>query len=293
VFNYLGVLSSENASMSVDRMGTWSVIVEGANTYSPDLNRKATRAHMEQIVYRQKGVMIATDYLVNSGGVIFAAQEHLIKTPDHLHLPEKIFGDRKAVECWLADHAGEFAELSERRRIAGEEYREKIIRHNMDELVELLTSDVNLLPCQAAERISLRRLTAKEHERTAKDIMEAIPTIEVSKTIQQAAALLVEKTSTILAVLSSEGKLAGVVTDWDITRAIAQGSSGDLALEKIMTSKVISASPSDSILDIVHKLEQNKISAMPVVDNGAVLGMVNSDLLAYRYLLRYLESEAE
>ena len=36
VFNYLGVLPSEACSMSVDQMGNWSVIIEGANTYSPD-----------------------------------------------------------------------------------------------------------------------------------------------------------------------------------------------------------------------------------------------------------------
>ena len=293
VFNYLGVLPSEGASMTVDRMGEWSLIVEGANTYSPDLNRKAARARMEQVVYRQKGVMIATDYLVNSGGVIFAAQEHLVKTPAHLHFPANILGNHQAVDHWLNEHAAELAALSEKRRIAGEEYREKIIRHNMDELVELLTSDVNMLPCQAAERISVRRLTAKEHERTAKDIMQPIPTIEVSKSIQEAAALLVDQESTILTVLSMEGTLTGIVTDWDITRAIAQGFSGDLNLEKIMTRNVIFASPSSSILDIVHELEQNTISAMPVVDEGRVLGMVTSDVLAYRYLLRFLESEAE
>lgn len=293
VFNYLGVLPSEGASMTVDRMGEWSLIVEGANTYSPDLNRKAARARMEQVVYRQNGVMIATDYLVNSGGVIFAAQEHLVRTPAHLEFPHEILGQREAVDRWLGEHAAEFAELSEQRRIAGEEYREKIIRHNMDELVELLTANVNMLPCQAAERISVRRLTAKEHERTAQDIMQPIPTIEVSKTIQEAAALLVEQGSTILAVLSTEGTLTGIVTDWDLTRALAQGFSGDLNLDHIMTRKVIFASPSSSILDIVHELEQNTLSAMPVVDEGRVLGMVTSDLLAYRYLLRFLESEAE
>ena len=84
--------------MTVDRIGKWSVIVEGANTYSPDPNRKAARIRMEQIVYREKGVMIANDYLVNSGGVIYAAQEHIIKTPDHLQIPEKMLGDRMTVE---------------------------------------------------------------------------------------------------------------------------------------------------------------------------------------------------
>ena len=288
--NYLGVLPSEKCSMRVDRMGTWSLIIEGANTYSPDPNRKAARTRMEQEVYRQKGVMIANDYLVNSGGVIFAAQEHIIPTPAHLQIPAKILGKPKAVDNWLSKNAAEFSEISARRLEAGIAFREKSIRRNMTELVDLLASDSALLPCQAAERISLHRLTEKEKERTAKDIMEPIPTIGKQASLADAAALIVQSQSNIIAVLSQDGKLAGVVTTWDITRATATGVSED-SVEKIMTRKVISANPIDSILDIVTDLEQNQISAMPVVENGTVLGVVSSDLLAQRYLLRLLRSQ--
>jgi homoserine O-acetyltransferase len=92
-------------------------------------------------------------------------------------------------------------------------------------------------------------------------------------------------------VLSSKGKLAGVVTSWDIANAVSQGVCEELSLENIMTREVVSASPADSLLDVVRKLEQNRISAMPVVENGEVLGMINSDLLAQRYLPHYLESQ--
>jgi glutamate dehydrogenase (NAD(P)+) len=75
ISNYLDTDRSTNPSMLVDQIGHWNLIVEGANTYSPDPERKAARSRMERAVYRQRGVLIATDYLVNSGGVIFAAQE--------------------------------------------------------------------------------------------------------------------------------------------------------------------------------------------------------------------------
>jgi len=84
IFRYLGIEESEEASMLAKYMGDYRVIVEGANTYSPDPIKKTLRQRMEQVVYQQKGVMIANDYLVNSGGVIFAAQEHVVPTPDHL-----------------------------------------------------------------------------------------------------------------------------------------------------------------------------------------------------------------
>jgi len=288
IFNYLCVRSSENPSMTVDRMGKWSLIIEGANTYSPDPNRKTARIRMEQIVYREKGVMIANDYLVNSGGVIFAAQEHVIKTPDHLQIPEEMLGNREAVQKWLKDHTNEFAELSKQRLIAGEEYREKVIHNNMIELVDMLTKYPDMLPCTAAEQISLQRLTAKESQRTAKDIMIPIPTIDVKSTIQEAASLIIKEVSDIIAILSS-GKLVGVVTVWDITKAIAEGNV-DATLDKIMTRDVITANPKFTIVDIVRELEQYKISAMPVVQEGTVLGKVNSDLIAQRYVLDLLQS---
>ena len=288
IFNYLGVRLSESPSITVDRMGKWVLIVEGANTYSPDPNRKAARTRMEQIVYREKGVMIANDYLVNSGGAIYAAQEHIIKSPDHLQIPKEILGDRKKGEKWLKDHSEEFAELSKQRLRAGEGYRENVIHHNMIELVNLLAANPDILPCTAAERISIQRLTDKENESTAEDIMITIPTIDVSRSIQDAAALMIENNSGIIAVLS-EDKLVGVVTDWDVTKATAEGV-GVVNLEEIMTKDVITASPDFTILDIVRELEQYQISAMPVVKQGKVLGMVNSDLITQRYILEYLQA---
>lgn len=292
VFNYLDVTLSKETCMTVDRMGQWAVIVEGANTYSPDPNRKAVRIRMEQEVYRRKGVMIANDYLVNSGGVIFAAQEKMVPTPHNLQIPESHLGDRKAVDTWLEQHKSEFAELSARRLEAGEAYRERVIRRNMIELVDLLAANADMLPCKAAERISLQRLSAKENERTAKDIMEPIATVTASDTIQQAAAVIVETRSHLIAILSPEGKLAGITTSWDVTQAIAKGISGQSLVEHIMTRDVISARPNQRIVQVVRKLQQHEISAVPVVDDeGMVLGKITVDLLSARLLLPILQSQ--
>jgi len=173
VFKYLGVLASEDASMKVNGMGDWSVIVEGANTYSADPNEQAARKRMEQIVYRQNGIMIANDYLVNSGGVIFAAQEHMIKTPDHLQIPDKMLGSPQAVERWLKSNAAELARMSEERLEAGEAYREKVMRGNMIELVDLLAGDAGPAAQQssrtnqsaAADRQRKRPNRQRHHDR--------------------------------------------------------------------------------------------------------------------------------
>jgi CBS domain-containing protein len=122
--------------------------------------------------------------------------------------------------------------------------------------------------------------------------MESILTIPIESNVRQAAQLLVEAGSPILAVVNSKGELAGVVTDWDITCATALGSVEDMPLQKIMTRDPVTASPTDTILELVRKLEYHEISAMPVVDNGVATGMVNTDLLSRRTLLRLLQSQA-
>ena len=291
IAHYLGTDPTTNPSMTVDRMGQWAVSIEGANTYSPLAERKAARSHMERVVYRERGVLIATDYLVNSGGVIFAAQEHLIKTPDHLRIPDTMLGDDEAVDGWLSDHAVELSELAEERLVAAEAYREQVIRHNMVELIDLLASDGDMLPCEAAEKISVRRIAASESDRTAADIMGLMPTIGLDNTVQNAATQMIEAASSIVAVVGQSGELEGVLTRWDITRATALGYPDDQPLKEIMTHDVITASSDDTILELVRKLEHYEISAMPVVEGKTVLGMINTDLLARRSLLRLLQSQ--
>ena len=292
VANYLDVDASSKPSMTVDRMGQWAMVVEGANTYSPDPARKAARARMERAVYWQRGVLIATDFLVNSGGVIYAAQERMIKTPNHVRIPEAMLGDPEAVEGWLNDHQADFEALAEKRRLAGEAKRDEVIRRNMKELVDRLVADHDLLPCEAAEVISVSRIASSESYRTVADVMAPLPTIAEDRTVRDAAQLLVEENSEILAVVSARGELTGVVTEWDITRASATACAEDMPLTEIMTREVITAQPTDNILDVVRKLEHYEISAMPVVNGAGVMGVISSDILAHRTLYRLLQAQA-
>jgi glutamate dehydrogenase/leucine dehydrogenase/CBS domain-containing protein len=291
ITNYIDTDPTSNPCITVEEAGNWSVIIEGANTYSPDQSRKVLRARMERMLYRQKGTLIAADFLVNSGGVIYAAQEQLIKTPLHLRIPENSLGKRDEVDRWLNLHSSDMSALAEQRRQAAEIFRNDVIRRNMKELIDLLVSDTDLLPCEAAEGISIRRIASKESDRTAADLMIDIPTIAADKSVRDAAGLLVGECSPILAVVHSNGELVGVITEWDITRATAMGSPDNQPLEHIMTRKVISAKPDDTILEMIRKLEYHEISAMPVVDRGIVAGMITADLLAKRSLLRLLQSQ--
>jgi glutamate dehydrogenase (NAD(P)+) len=202
-----------------------------------------------------------------------------------------LLGKREAVEGWLADHRADFETLAEQRRIAGEAKRDTVMRRNMKELIDRLVADPDLLPCEAAEQISISRIASSESYRTVADVMEPLPTITQDNTVRDAARLLVEENSEILAVVSTGGELVGVVTEWDVTRASATACAADLRLAEIMTREVITARPTDSILEVVRKLEHHEISAMPVVNGAGVLGVISSDILARRTLYRLLQAQ--
>ena len=60
-----------------------------------------------------------------------------------------------------------------------------------------------------------------------------------------------------------------------------------------MTREVITVNPNETILDVVRKLEQYEISAMPVVNSEGVIGVISSDILARRTLYRLLQVQSE
>jgi glutamate dehydrogenase (NAD(P)+) len=247
---------------------------------------------MEREVYWQRGILIATDFLVNSGGVIYAAQEHLIKAPKELKIPKRMLGDERAVDSWLKDHATEFAALAERRRIAGEAKLKQVIERNMRELIDLLVSDPDLLPSEAAEEIGIGRIATSERDRTVAEVMVPIATVSESQTVRDAAQQLVSCSGDMLAVVSAGGELVGVVTAWDITQASATACAEDVPISEIMSTEVVTAAPADNILDVVRKLEHFEISAMPVVTADGVTGLISADILALRTLYRLLQAQA-
>lgn len=290
MFNYLDVDAASNPSMTVERMGKWRIIVEGANSYSPLPAKKAARRRMERAVYRDRGILIATDYLVNSGGVIYAAHERMVPTPAHLDIPAEALGNRDAVDSWLEQNSDAFAQLSEARRKAAVEKLETVIRRNMEELVDGLCKDPDSLPCEIAEKISVQRIAMMEKSKTAGDIMEDAPTIAVDRSVTDAAKLLVDASVPVVNVVSEKGKLIGIISNWDITKAMASQLSVDAPLTKIMTTDVIVAPPDASIIDCVRLLENHGISSIPIVEGNHVVGVVSGETLAGKTLFRLLQA---
>jgi homoserine O-acetyltransferase len=80
---------------------------------------------------------------------------------------------------------------------------------------------------------------------------------------------------THLPILSQEGHLVGLVTAWDVSKAVALKLAH---LEEIMTRQVVTAELNDSIERTTKRMNEHNISALPVVDDEQkVIGMITSD----------------
>jgi uncharacterized protein (DUF39 family)/CBS domain-containing protein len=103
-------------------------------------------------------------------------------------------------------------------------------------------------------------------------VMEDIP-------IDEAAKAIVGGRFDHLPVVSVDKKLKGVITAWDISKAVASGKISSVS--EIMTRKVYCAKPDEPIELAARKLDIHSISALPVVDkDNRVIGMITSNDLS-------------
>ncbi|KUO39767.1 MAG: homoserine O-acetyltransferase [Hadesarchaea archaeon DG-33-1] len=114
---------------------------------------------------------------------------------------------------------------------------------------------------------------------SVKDVMLAeVPKIKRNTTIETAARIMIEQKSTHLPVVSENGKLMGIVTAWDISKAVALKYR---TLDEIMTRDVITADLNESINSVAKKIEKYNISALPVInEKGEIIGIVTSDSIS-------------
>jgi len=97
--------------------------------------------------------------------------------------------------------------------------------------------------------------------------------------VEEAAKLIVNGSFDHLPVISKDGRLMGIITAWDISKAVASGRPARIA--EIMTRRVYSAMVDEPIELAARTLDTHSISALPVVDKeNKVIGMITSNHLS-------------
>ncbi len=134
-----------------------------------------------------------------------------------------------------------------------------------------LTSPVERLPLDSV----FRPMKQTEETSFVANVMQKAVTCSEDETVQAIAERIVTKSVNHIIVVDTKGILNGIVTSWDITRALAQGKK---TLPDIVTRRVITAKPDEPLETASKRMAQHNISALPVIDDARkVLGIVTAE----------------
>jgi CBS domain-containing protein len=120
-------------------------------------------------------------------------------------------------------------------------------------------------------------------------------TIEPTSTLAAAAALLARHRIGALVVLGAGDRIAGILSERDIVRAIAERGREvlDEPLSQSMTRHVATCAPEDSIKSIMERMTAGKFRHVPVLESAKLAGIVSiGDVVKQRLGEMERESEA-
>ena len=120
-----------------------------------------------------------------------------------------------------------------------------------------------------------------------------IVTVEPSTTVRAAVKLLSERR--IGAVLAmADGRIAGILSERDIVRVLGERGAKilDEKVETVMTRKVVTCRPVDTVAAIMEKMTEGKFRHLPVVDDGKIVGLISIGDVVKRRVMEY-EREQE
>lgn len=120
-----------------------------------------------------------------------------------------------------------------------------------------------------------------------------VVSIPSEATVRDLVALLAEHNIGAVIVHSDEAPLAGIVSERDVVRGLVDGTAVlDAPIAQIMTAKVHTAAPNDTVHDLMLLMTEHRIRHIPVVASDELQGIVSiGDLVKSR--IRELEFERD
>jgi len=121
-----------------------------------------------------------------------------------------------------------------------------------------------------------------------------ITTLPPQRTIAEAAGVMAERRIGAVIITTPEGGIAGILSERDVVRAMAQHGAPalDHPLSQHMTLKVTTGKEADSIRDIMELMTVGKFRHLPIVESGRLIGIVSiGDVVKHR--LAEMEAEAQ
>jgi CBS domain-containing protein len=112
------------------------------------------------------------------------------------------------------------------------------------------------------------------------------------ETVSAAAALLYARRVGAMVVMDAEDHVAGILSERDVVRAVAEGGGAALArpVSDFMSSEVVFADPGESVDALLLRMTDRRIRHLPVCKDERLMGIVSiGDLVK----AKIAETEAE
>lgn len=125
-----------------------------------------------------------------------------------------------------------------------------------------------------------------------KDKGDLVFTASPSDSVAALAALLVSRRVGAMVVLDERHEVAGIVSERDIVRVVAELGAEGLAqpISACMTRDVVFATPSETVDELMSRMTDRRIRHLPVLRDGKLVGIVSIGDLVKR---KIAESVAE
>ena len=157
------------------------------------------------------------------------------------------------------------------------EAREILLRHKLKRLVVL---DSRKKPVGIITEKDIAKTIYTLGDKPIKSIKvgefmsKNLVTVKKKSSIYECARLMRNRKISSIIVLNQDNTLAGLITKTDIASVFLTQATSPLKVSKIMTRRVITAMPSDSLLFVESLLINNKISRIVIHRNRKPVGII-------------------
>jgi CBS domain-containing protein len=258
------------------RNGLGTMMVKGdAKNMSPEFIRGAALTNYGTTMYVGIGIPIpllnegiAEKVAVRDEDIVTGVEDYGIPRRDRATMREVTYEELKSGRIEIKGRdvkVSSMSSLKKAKEICG------ILKRWIDDASFYLTAPVERLPTDTV--FKPMRQTAESA--FVESIVHEAVTCREDEGIEEVAKRLVDRSVNHVVVVDDGGKLAGIVTSWDITKSIANGKK---TLKAIIVRRVHTTSLNEPLEAASRRLAQHNISALPVVDGESrVLGIVTSE----------------
>ena len=128
------------------------------------------------------------------------------------------------------------------------------------------------------------------NERISTIMTTNVVTVHPEDSLEVVKKLLFEKHFHHLPVVEADGRLAGIITSWDLIKSNKRFEEyGDFKVKDLMTVKVATLGPNELIGGAAMVFLRHLFHGMPIIDEDhKLLGIITThDILKYEFLKEY------